>query len=338
MEYSRAFVRFNWITLIFIYLVVVAGSFVRITGSGMGCPDWPKCFGQWVPPTEADQLPTDYKEIYGEKRAKKIEKFCKFLSSIGFKSTADKLRNDPTLRQEEPFNANRTWTEYGNRLVGFLAGNFMLASFIWILWKYRKRKLVVLALVNLILMGIEAWFGSIVVASNLVPWTITVHMLLALIIIGLQLLLIRWISPKQQKAIVLSNTMKWLTIVVFAITFYQVFLGTQVRESIDELTKQGFGRESWTEKLGMAYYIHRSFSWLVLVLMVFMLWKNEQQSKHWIFRTAFIILAVELLSGVLMAYANMPGLVQTSHLIFATILFGILTMIIFRMKKQAILE
>lgn len=325
MNYTRSFVRFNWLTLVLIYLVVVAGSFVRITGSGMGCPDWPKCFGQWVPPTAESQLPDNYKEIYSEKRAKKIEKFSKFLGSIGLKETADKIKNDPSLMIEENFNAQKTWTEYGNRLFGFLAGNAMLAAFIWILVAYRKRKLVVITTVNLILMGIQAWFGSIVVASNLVPWTITVHMFLALVIIALQLLVIREISPVQQKNIQFSRTMKWLVIVVFGITFYQMFLGTQVREYIDELTKMGFGRETWTEKLGMTFYIHRSFSWLVLALMTYMLWYNEKKQKNKVLRAAYIILGIELISGVLMAYANMPGLVQTSHLVFATILFGILT-------------
>lgn len=334
MEYSRSFVRFNWITLVLIYLVVVAGSFVRITGSGMGCPDWPKCFGQWVPPTEESALPDNYREIYSQKREKKIAKFTKFLSSIGLKETASKIENDPTLLIEEEFNAQKTWTEYVNRLFGFLAGNAMLAAFIWILWKYRKRKLVLLSLINLILMGVEAWFGSIVVASNLVPWTITVHMLLALVIIAMQLYLIREISPAQKKKIDLNKTMKWLAIAVFGITFYQMFLGTQVREYIDELTKMGYGRESWTEKLGMTFYIHRTFSWLVLILMTYMFWQNEKMKKYWILRTAYLILALELLSGILLAYANMPGLVQTSHLVFATVLFGILTMIIFRIRTS----
>ncbi len=336
MGYSRSFVRMNWVTLVLIYMVVVAGSFVRITGSGMGCPDWPKCFGQWVPPTEANELPSNYKEIYSDKRAKKIEKFAKFLSRIGFKATANQIMNDPTLRIEETFNWKRTWTEYGNRLVGFLAGNFMLAMFIWILIKYRKRKLVLITLFNLILMTLEAWFGSIVVASNLVPWTITIHMFLALVIIGIQLYVIREISPVQQKKIELNKTMKWMAVVVLAITFYQMFLGTQVREFIDELKKAGYEREAWTEHLNWTFIIHRSFSWLVLVLMTFMIWKNEKTSKHTIIRTAFVILGLELLSGVLLAYANMPGLVQTSHLIFAAVLFGVLTMLVFRMRRAII--
>lgn len=328
--YSKSFVRFNWIALVLIYLVVIAGSFVRITGSGMGCPDWPKCFGQWVPPTEASQLPENYKEIYSQKRSKKITKFCKFLRNIGMEETAEKIERDPNLLAEEDFNGKKTWTEYVNRLCGFLAGNAMLISFVWLLFRYRKKKLVWISLINLVLMGIQGWFGSIVVASNLVPWTITVHMFLALVIIALQLYLLRQISPTQQQNLALTKGIRILAIIILAITFYQMFLGTQVREFIDDLTKMGFGRESWTEKLGLSFLIHRSFSWLVLVLLVAMAWKNEQGDKHRIIRSTFIVLALELISGVLLAYADMPGLVQTSHLLFACILFGILTMLIFR--------
>lgn len=334
MVYSKGFIRFQWTILIAIYLIVIAGSFVRITGSGMGCPDWPKCFGQWVPPTQKSELPVDYREKFAEKRGKKIDKFCRFLSSIGLKETAAKIQADPTLRQEEPFNVSKTWTEYGNRLVGFLAGNLLLIGLIWALIKYRQRKLIGLIVLNIVLMGIEGWFGSIVVASNLVPWTITVHMLLALIIIALQLYIVKLVSVRQKGKIEFNATLKWLAVVILAITFYQLFLGTQVREYIDALTKQGFGRESWTEKLGWAFYIHRTFSWLVLVLMAILVWKNEKMKKYWIVRSAFIVLGIELTSGVLLAYANMPGLIQTSHLIFAAILFGILTMLVFRLNAS----
>lgn len=332
MNFSRAFIRFNWITLVLIYLVVIAGSFVRITGSGMGCPDWPKCFGQWVPPTTDENLPEDYKVVYSEKRAEKINKFSSLLNSLGFSETAEKLKNDPQLRMEEDFNARKTWTEYINRLFGFLAGNAMLFAFIWIILKYRQKKLVFLAAFNLLLMAFQAWFGSIVVASNLVPWTITVHMFLALAIIGIQLYLLYQISSLKRTSLVHP---KWILVLIwfcFLVVFYQMFLGTQVRESIDMLTRQGIGRESWTNELGLPFYIHRSFSWLVLLILTLIAWKNERLHKFRPIRFVFLILVMELISGVLLVHADMPGLVQTSHLVFATIIFGILLMILFRSK------
>jgi len=326
--------NFNWLVLVFIYLVVIAGSFVRITGSGMGCPDWPKCFGQWVPPTSAEELPQSYQEDYAEVRAKKIQKFARFLSAIGLSETANQIVNDPNLRIEQPFNASKTWTEYVNRLFGFLAGNGMLVAFFWLLFIHRKRKLIVLSMVNLLLIAVQAWFGSIVVASNLVPWTITIHMLLALIIIALQILLIHWLRPENEpsKRYLLPTWMKYTIIVSALITCYQMFLGTQVREMIDELTIQGFTREDWNEQLGLPFYIHRSFSWLVLIFICLLAWKNEQTKKIRPIRWLFVFLGLELISGVLLAYANMPGLVQTAHLVFATLLFGVFCMLIVRMN------
>ena len=302
----------------------------------MGCPDWPKCFGTWVPPTEIDQLPENYKDVYSEKRAEKVNKFADFLESIGMSSTAKQLRNDPNLRIEQNFNARKTWTEYVNRLFGFLAGNALLLAFLWILAKYRQRKLVLIAGINLVLMAVQAWFGSIVVASNLTPWTITVHMFLALVIVGLQLYIIRLVSPAQQNKLTIDKWLVYTIWVCFLITVYQMFLGTQVREAIDELTIQGIGRSEWTDELGLPFYIHRSFSWLVLVLLVFIAWKNEQAQKLKIIRWVFIMLIVELISGVLLAYADMPGLVQTGHLVFASVIFGILTMMIFRVRKETL--
>lgn len=335
MTFATSFVRLNWIATVLIYMIFVAGSLVRITGSGMGCPDWPKCFGEWIPPTDDSALPENYKDIYSEGRAQKIEKFSTLLSGIGMNETAEQLRNDPNLRFENDFNAAKTWTEYVNRLIGFLAGNVMLLIFAWMLIKYRKRKLIFIAALNLLLMAFQAWFGSIVVASNLVPWTITVHMFFGLLILGIQLYMVRLISPSQQKNMDQTGWMRTLIWVVFAITFYQMFLGTQVRESIDELVLRGYTRKMWVEALGMPFFIHRSFSWLVLIALLIMAWKNEKTHKYKTIRWTFALLIIELISGVLLAHVDMPGIVQTAHLIFAAAIFGILTMLVFRSKRVA---
>ena len=337
-SYSRFFISLNWTTLVFIYLVVIAGSFVRITGAGMGCPDWPKCFGQYIPPTDEKVLPPDYKDIYASKREKKIERFANFLEKIGFSEVALKMRNDKSLLIEQDFNAKKTWTEYINRLFGVVAGFGVLFIFIAVLRKYRSRKMVLLATSNLIILVIQAWFGSIVVATNLVPWTITLHLFLALVIIVIQLLLVIEVSKTQRIPLIAASKIKSFVWIVLIITFVQLFLGTQVRESIDFLVKQGYSRQYWVNHLGLPFFIHRSFSWIVLIGMGYMFWLNKKSENLKIISTSFYILIIEILSGVLLAYADMPGLVQTAHLLFATVLFGVLFTAAIRFGKKDVLK
>jgi cytochrome c oxidase assembly protein subunit 15 len=332
-SYSRYFVKLNWLTLIFIYLVIIAGSFVRITGSGMGCPDWPKCFGQYIPPTDEKTLPADYKDIYASKRGKKIERFASMLEKVGFEEIATKLRTDKSALIEQDFNPRKTWTEYVNRLVGMFAGWGVLLIFIAVLRKYRTRKLVLLATVNLVVLIFQAWFGSIVVATNLLPWTITLHLFLALVIVALQLSIILEVSPSQKERLNVPKGVYWVVWVVMLITFVQMFLGTQVRESIDFLVKQGYSRQYWVEHLGVPFFIHRSFSWLVLGMMAYLYWMNRKGLKSRIINTSVYVLVLELLTGILLAYADMPGLVQTAHLLFASVMFGTLFMTCLRMRR-----
>jgi protoheme IX farnesyltransferase len=51
--------RFLWVALaaaVMTYLLIVVGGIVRVTGSGLGCPDWPLCYGRLIPPLEFTAL------------------------------------------------------------------------------------------------------------------------------------------------------------------------------------------------------------------------------------------------------------------------------------------
>ncbi|MCH2233134.1 MAG: COX15/CtaA family protein [Crocinitomicaceae bacterium] len=322
---SKGYRRFAWITLVLIFLVIIAGSVVRTTGSGMGCPDWPKCFGKIIPPTCACELPDNYKEHYGEYRVKKAERFANLLESIGFEEEAEALRNDPNLSKEEDFNATKTWFEYVNRLVGFLAGNAVLILLIWTIIRYRKyRKLLFLTFLNLVLMGFEAWFGSIVVATNLVPWTITLHMFFALVIVGIQVRIILLAKGDTLKIIDVSKTFKRLFVAALILTFIQIIMGSQVRQEVDFMVKEGMDRAMWIDNMLGDFYFHRSFSWALLILNGVLWYMNYLKNTgikamNWIIG----LILIEFITGILFSYAGMPAFGQPVHLLSASVLLGI---------------
>lgn len=321
---SKAYIRFSWVTLVLIFLVILAGSIVRTTGSGMGCPDWPKCFDQVIPPTSADELPEDYKETYIKYRLEKIEKFAKTVEKIGFDETAHQLRTDESLLVEEDFNAARTWTEYANRLVGFLAGNAVLILFVWTLIKYRaNRKLLSLTFINLFLMGFEGWFGSIVVATNLLPWTITIHMLFALIIVGIHIKIIR-MAKSRTFQLKITPTFRYLFYFSLALTFFQILLGAQVRQEVDFMVKDGVDRAMWIDGAGGKFLLHRSFSWLLLFTNIGLIWMDKK-ATYGMQALKYIVgmLILLFITGVLFSYAGMPAIIQPVHLLISSTLLAV---------------
>lgn len=321
---SKGYIRFSWISLVLIFAVTLAGSVVRTTGAGMGCPDWPTCFGQVIPPTSVDQLPENYKEEYAKNRIKKVNKFADLLNKIGFSEEASKLRSDKSLLIEQDFNAAHTWTEYGNRLVGFLAGNAVLILFIWTIIRYRtKRKLLFLTFLNLVFIGFEGWLGSIVVATNLVPWIITLHMFFALVIIGIQIKIIR-IAKNRGFQLKIKPVFKWLFYFSILLTFIQIILGAQVRQEIDFLVMDGIDRGEWISGMEGDFLFHRSFSWVLLIVNLALLWLNKREN-YGIQSIKYIVglLLLLFLTGILFSYAGMPAIIQPIHLLGAAIMLGV---------------
>ncbi len=326
---ERLFRRFSAVTIIAVYLLIAVGGIVRTTGSGMGCPDWPKCFGSWVPPTDVTQLPNDYKDIYVQQRVDKNVRFAKYLTAFGFDDLAHQVENDPSILVEEDFNAVKTWTEYINRLIGAVIGLLIFGTALLSIsyWKQDK-PITVLSFVAFVLVGFQGWIGSIVVSTNLLGWMITIHMLIALLIVCL-LIYVYYRSRKDESQFSSARlgSLKWITFLSIALTLVQVVLGTQVREAIDVLSGY-LERSEWIGNLGSTFLIHRSYSLVLLALHVYLLWKLMKEGirrNELINPTRWLlaIVIIEIVSGAVMAYFAVPAFVQPIHLLLGSVIIGV---------------
>lgn len=299
----QSFRRLALITICAVYFLILVGATVRASGAGMGCPDWPTCFGSWIPPISEAQLPDNYQEIYADR---------------GYAETR--------------FNPVKTWTEYLNRLVGVTIGLLILMTAVKSLSLRHHDKWITIASVAALIMVIyQAWLGSRVVASNLQPGMITVHMLMALAIVGTLLFALaraRRGVLAAQMAPVGTRFQTWLY-VVLALTVMQVAMGTQVREMVDFLNHtQGEERSAWVSALPWFFYVHRTFSAVVLFANVWLVWMLYRSLGlgHSLTRLALGMLAVIVLaivSGATLGHLGMPAVVQPTHLLTASLIFGL---------------
>jgi heme a synthase len=302
MTDNKKYIRYTWFLLIMVFLVIIAGGVVRMTQSGMGCPDWPKCFGRWIPPTDASQLPVDFERYL---KAQDID---------------------------HSFNVYHTWVEYINRLLGALLGVFIFIHFVWSFFKFRKtnRLIATFSFLLLITVGFQGWLGKKVVDANLAAVKITTHMLVALVIAAIPLLIIYKLKIQEK---IKDGFLKIVSTAVIGTILLQIVLGTQVREQIDEISKSlGYSqRELWIGQLDTVFIIHRSFSWLAAAGCLLLFWKARRYTGLRSI-SLFIISVVigTILLGIIMAWFSIPALAQPLHLLFASML--VLAVFTFRLK------
>jgi cytochrome c oxidase assembly protein subunit 15 len=306
-QFPKSYTRFLFSTIVAVYLLIFIGSLVRSTGSGMGCPDWPKCFGLWIPPTCECQLPVDYHIKY---------------ASHGY--------------ADGNFDVLKTWTEYINRLVGVLIGLFVLVNASWSLRFYKKSLFVSIAAVAVLLITMfQGWLGAVVVDLNLKPVVVSAHLVLASVIVTLltlQLGVIYWRNLQPINLIAGSwGKVSNLSLVLLTVSLVQFILGVQVRQFVDGLFAiYGYeDRMGFTDQFGPVFYIHRTASLIVLGVSVwlFLVVRAHGELQRQLGHVSFSILAISILAtllGIILYYFELPTFAQPFHLLTAVLMLGLL--------------
>lgn len=303
--------------LVSVLLLMFVGAIVRVTGSGMGCPDWPTCWGCLIPPTSVEEV--DFEKLPIER----------------FRSKAERMGRDPETITEESlraeFNPRHVWTEFINRLCSLPVGFFCLATFIAGFWQREKRPLVFwMAFVSLVVVLINAWMGARVVYSGLKPGVLTAHLALAMLLTG-TLAYCVWrgtdqpwrvkMAPAMLSRLRLAVSLLLLTVVAEGI------IGAQVREMTDELAKfhDNAPRSTWIAELegSWNYLFHRSFSWVVMASGVWAWWisrKHRDGGTGPVENTVLGILLAQMVLGLVMARIHIYSWVQVLHVGLAAVL------------------
>ena len=323
--------RFNFWTktsILIVYLVIATGGVVRMTGSGMGCPDWPKCFGYYIPPMNVAELTWVPEKIF-EKGQMIIYNDELKMSNKDFISGSDfnpKNWQDYTKHDYSVFNPLHTWVEFINRLIGVVCGISVLILGFYSIQFYKNKPIItLLSLLTIIAVGFQAWLGKIVVDSNLSTYSITIHMLMALLIISI-LIFKYCLSSNYKKNNVKSKALKNIVLLSLTFTIIQIVIGTQVREFIDEqIIFIGEAKKNlWLLVIPSIFLTHRSFSLLILTVNFFVIYLSRKINLNskiifWIIG----IIAIEIILGVAMYYLHFPFSSQPLHLLLAAILFGV---------------
>lgn len=331
------------ISIVIVYLVILAGGIVRMTGSGMGCPDWPKCFGFLIPPTERSQLEWRSNSEYNKNQIVIIDEAL-FYANDKFKSKNKfEMSNwsEYTKHDYSKFNVYHTWIEYINRLIGAIAGLSVLILFVNSL-KFLKTKKIITGLSFLALIAIifQAWLGKMVVESNLMANTITIHMLMAIVLLFI-LFSILAISNPSKKRVRVSRNISILVLISIVLLLIQIITGTEVRKFIDikmELLNYT-ERERWIENISSSFSFHRSFSWAIIIVnSLIYFYARKSGLKLKIINIVNSLIFFQISSGIIMYYFHFPFSSQPLHLLISTMIISIqfYFLLLYKTSKNAI--
>lgn len=293
---NKFFFRSALTSTILSYLLIFVGGLVRVSGSGLGCPDWPKCFGRWVPPTSIEQIPAH------------------------IDSTA--------------FNIVLAWIEYGNRTLGVIVGiSILLMSVIALIYFRKNNKILFSSLLSLFLVISNGGLGAIVVSSILNPFIVSLHMILALFLVSVlsysTIESYKIIDTNKFTNMYLSKKISTSLILLWIFIVIEILLGTGIRTNIELIAIDNplFTKGELLSSLNSYKYLHSILGFSLLFLSIYLcyLFKDDflGLSKQLVL-FIFGMIMFQIFLGELMIFFELPQLTRLFHTWGSSWLVGII--------------
>jgi cytochrome c oxidase assembly protein subunit 15 len=306
-----------WLVLFFTFDLILFGAFTRLTDSGLGCPDWPGCYGHSNPILAMDHI------LYAQ-------------AEMPF----------------GPVTVSKAWIEMLHRYFASGVG-FLIVTITVLSWLKRKEfgiKVFQIALSLFFLVCLQGAFGAWTVTMKLQPIIVSTHLMLALfLIIGLTYLTDQ--TQFQKNISKAKNYLTWIPSAVILIVLSQIFLGAWVSTNYAVLACSGFpmcndhwlppmdflngftlwrelGKTSSGEYLNIEsliaiHWTHRIgaviTSSVVLVFVLFIQKITKDSDIEWKIKMrfwskyVFLVIAVQLLTGLSNVIFHWPLIAALMH-------------------------
>ena len=290
------------------YFLIFVGGLVRVSGAGLGCPDWPKCFGRWIPPVRIEQIPPEI---------------------------------DPAL-----FNFTLAWIEYINRLIGVGVGFLILSVALYAIFRFRHRpKILFPAILAVVLTAFQGWQGGKVVASELEPMLVSVHMAIAFLIVSLLIYVTHQAYHLDGAKTTLAveypaGITKWAGI-MWLLIIIQVIAGTHVRGSIEIMSRRFplLNPAELLAEIGAVSYFHSLLGIIIALVAMAMgviVIKDSRDFSSIAIQCAWALAGLgffQIIFGMVLFLFGNPPVIQVLHLWIAALLSGIALLFFLTLKK-----
>jgi heme a synthase len=341
--------RMQWGRLVavtaFITLDLIAfGAFVRLTDSGLGCPDWPGCYGSFLP----TQVKTEINQAISEQGG-----------------------------THGPVSHGKAWIEMLHRYVASFIGALILVMFARAVYaKIRPERSMFSAarsavgigwpLLLLIVVSLQGLFGKWTVTLKLMPIVVTTHLLGGMTLFAL--LIWFWMRERDRMGDVRANVVhvssrvRVLTWFAIALLYVQIFLGGWVSTNyavmacadfpgcngtmmpkvswgegfslMRELGKNADGSFLSIDALRAIHWAHRVgalvVSFAIVAAAISLMRANVQLKRQamWI----KIALTLQILIGISTVVFNQPIAMATAHNFFAAVLLATMVVAAYRVS------